>query len=177
MKSNNNSDKNIIVFCSLCFIVIFTMDTMIPLGVAGGVPYILVILISLWSDRKNLAIYMAIIASALTIIGYFTSPAGGELWMVINNRALAIFAIWIVTILSVQRKNIYQEKEKALSDVKVLSGFIPICASCKNIRDEKGYWNQIEAYIRDNSEADFSHGICPDCAKKLYPEINVYDDK
>ena len=59
---------------------------------------------------------------------------------------------------------------KALSEVKALSGLLPICASCKKIRDDKGYWNQIESYIRDHSEADFSHSICPDCAKKLYPE-------
>ena len=59
---------------------------------------------------------------------------------------------------------------QALSEVKALSGLLPICASCKKIRDDKGYWNQIESYIRDHSEADFSHSICPDCAKKLYPE-------
>jgi ligand-binding sensor domain-containing protein len=58
----------------------------------------------------------------------------------------------------------------ALADVKVLSGLLPVCASCKKIRDDKGYWNQIETYIAEHSEADFSHGICPDCMKKLYPE-------
>jgi len=63
------------------------------------------------------------------------------------------------------------ELQKALDEVKTLSGFIPICASCKNIRDDKGYWNQLEAYIQEHSDAKFSHGICPDCAKKLYPEI------
>lgn len=60
---------------------------------------------------------------------------------------------------------------KALAEVKQLSGFLPICASCKNIRDDKGYWNQIESYISQHSEAKFSHGICPECAKKLYPEF------
>ena len=67
-----------------------------------------------------------------------------------------------------------QERDKlqdALARVKLLSGLLPICANCKKIRDDKGYWNQIEAYIRDHSEADFSHGICPECAKKLYPEF------
>lgn len=64
---------------------------------------------------------------------------------------------------------------KALAEVKTLSGFLPICASCKKIRDDKGYWNQIEAYISEHSEAEFSHGICPECSKKLYPDI--YDDK
>ena len=61
--------------------------------------------------------------------------------------------------------------QQALSKVKLLSGFLPICASCKKIRDDKGYWNQIEAYIRDHSEAEFSHGICPECMKKLYPDL------
>lgn len=63
--------------------------------------------------------------------------------------------------------------KEALAEVKVLSGFLPICASCKNIRDDKGYWNKIEAYIRDHSEVEFSHGICPECVKKLYPEVKI----
>ena len=57
----------------------------------------------------------------------------------------------------------------ALDDVKKLSGFFPICANCKKIRDDQGYWNQIEEYIREHSEAEFTHSICPGCAKKLYP--------
>ena len=63
------------------------------------------------------------------------------------------------------------ELKEALSKVKLLSGFIPICASCKKIRDDKGYWNQIESYIKKHSEAEFTHSICPKCSKKLYPEI------
>jgi hypothetical protein len=58
--------------------------------------------------------------------------------------------------------------QQALSEIKKLSGLLPICASCKKIRDDKGYWNQIETFIRDHSEAEFTHGICPDCAKKFY---------
>lgn len=60
--------------------------------------------------------------------------------------------------------------QQALANVKKLSGFLPICASCKRIRDDKGYWNQIESYIREHSEAEFSHGCCPDCARALYPD-------
>jgi len=77
-----------------------------------------------------------------------------------------------------ERKRVEQEREKlirelqeTLARVKTLTGLLPICASCKKIRDDKGYWNQIEEYIRDHSEADFSHGICPDCMKKLYPDL------
>ncbi len=72
-----------------------------------------------------------------------------------------------------QQKNLISELQNALAEVKKLSGFLPICASCKKIRDDKGYWNQIENYIRDHSEADFSHGICPECAKNLYPGLEL----
>ena len=67
------------------------------------------------------------------------------------------------------------ELEKALLEVKTLKGFIPICASCKKIRDDSGYWNQIESYIKKHSDAEFSHSICPDCVKKLYPNLDTSD--
>ena len=67
--------------------------------------------------------------------------------------------------------------EKTRHDIKVLQGLLPICASCKKIRDEKGLWTRLEVYIHEHSEADFSHGICPECAKKLYPEFYRDADK
>jgi PAS domain S-box-containing protein len=70
-----------------------------------------------------------------------------------------------------EREKLIHEIQDALTQIKKLSGLLPICASCKKIRDDKGYWNQIESYIRDHSEAEFSHGICPDCMKKLYPDF------
>jgi hypothetical protein len=70
-----------------------------------------------------------------------------------------------------EREKLIVELQSALAQVKRLSGFLPICASCKKIRDDKGYWQQIEQYITEHSEALFSHGICPECAEKLYPEF------
>ncbi len=64
-----------------------------------------------------------------------------------------------------------EELQEALTKVKLLSGLLPICANCKKIRDNEDYWQDVAVYIRDHSEADFSHGICPDCAKELYPEF------
>lgn len=61
--------------------------------------------------------------------------------------------------------------QEALSKVKLLSGMLPICSSCKKVRDDHGYWRQLEAYIRDHSEAEFSHSLCPDCGEDLYPGI------
>lgn len=71
------------------------------------------------------------------------------------------------------REKLILEIQDALAKIRTLKGMLPICASCKRIRDDAGYWNQIEAYVRDHSEAEFSHGICPDCAKKMYPKYFV----
>jgi len=72
-----------------------------------------------------------------------------------------------------ERDQLISKLQQALNEVKKLGGLLPICASCKKIRDDKGYWKQIESYIREHSEAEFSHSICPDCVKKLYPELDA----
>ena len=70
-----------------------------------------------------------------------------------------------------EREELIANLEKALADVKTLSGLMPICAGCKKIRDDQGYWTQIETYIKTHSDAEFSHGICPECTKKHYPDL------
>jgi PAS domain S-box-containing protein len=69
-----------------------------------------------------------------------------------------------------ERERLIKELQEALGRVRELSGLLPICASCKSIRDDKGYWTRLEAYLSEHSKAEFSHGICPDCARKLYPD-------
>ncbi len=69
------------------------------------------------------------------------------------------------------------ELQKALAPVRTLGGLLPICSSCTRIRNDEGYWTRIEAYIRDHSEAEFTHGICPECAKQLYPEAAPRADR
>ncbi len=64
-----------------------------------------------------------------------------------------------------------RQLQEALANVRTLRGLLPICASCKKIRDDKGYWNQLELYIQQNSDAEFTHGLCPECIQKLYPEF------
>jgi len=64
-----------------------------------------------------------------------------------------------------------RELSLALEQIKTLRGIVPICSCCKKIRDDQGYWNQLETYVRDHTEAEFSHGLCPECAEKLYPDI------
>ena len=73
----------------------------------------------------------------------------------------------------VERERLIGDLQDALSKVKTLSGLLPICASCKKIRDDRGYWNQIESFIGEHSEIEFSHGICPECLRTLYPDIRL----
>jgi ligand-binding sensor domain-containing protein len=80
---------------------------------------------------------------------------------------------WRVWQLKQREKYLQQRVQEELADVKMLSGLIPICSVCKRIRNDKGYWDQIEAYIQTHSDAKFSHGICPDCAAKMYPQYSI----
>ncbi|MFO8053641.1 MAG: GAF domain-containing protein [Bacteroidales bacterium] len=74
-----------------------------------------------------------------------------------------------------QREKVIEDLKTALSEVKRLSGLLPICMHCKKVRDDQGYWNQIEAYIQQHSDAQFSHSICKECAEKYYPEFEIYN--
>ena len=75
------------------------------------------------------------------------------------------------TLIEKEREKLIEQLNKTIAEIKVLKGIIPICAACKKVRTDQGFWQQVEVYIRDHSEAKFSHGICPDCAEKLYPNI------
>jgi YesN/AraC family two-component response regulator len=81
-----------------------------------------------------------------------------------------------ITFKDAEQKRLIKELQQALASIKTLSGLIPICASCKKIRDDQGYWNQLEAYISEHSSAEFSHGICPDCAVKMYPNYKKKEE-
>lgn len=103
-------------------------------------------------------------------------PTGSnELWMRLLICGLLI-AFGIYAQVSIQRVERAREEQAALQRrleealAKVLSGFIPICAQCKRIRDQGGHWIAVEIYVRDRTEADFTHGICPDCLQRLYGE-------
>jgi hypothetical protein len=76
-----------------------------------------------------------------------------------------------------EREKVIVELQEALAKVKTLSGFLPICASCKKIRDDKGYWNQIENYLKDHSDAVFSHSFCPECKNNLYSDLDINENR
>jgi hypothetical protein len=83
------------------------------------------------------------------------------------------FGIYLLRVwqLLLREKELKKSVDESLARIKVLNGLIPICARCKKIRDDKGYWDQLEGYIQSHSEAKFSHGVCPECAEKLYGDL------
>lgn len=75
-----------------------------------------------------------------------------------------------------EKADLIHELHATMQEVQILQGILPMCANCKKIRDDKGYWNQVEQYIQERSKATFSHGICPECIEKLYPELKTEKD-
>jgi len=105
-----------------------------------------------------------------------------ESWELDELIPVAIFLVCAISIFSIRRWNEVRavknellrknkDLQKALDEIKRLRGILPICMECKKIRDDAGYWHPVELYIRDHSEAEFTHGICPDCMRKLYPDM------
>jgi hypothetical protein len=72
-----------------------------------------------------------------------------------------------------EREKLILELQEAVANIKALRGLLPICAYCKKIRDDQGYWNQVELYIRRHAEVQFTHGVCPDCARRIVPDVNL----
>ncbi len=101
--------------------------------------------------------------------GYIVKPIS-------NSELLArVNAILRIIRAERDRDRLIGELKQALSKIKQLSGLLPICSHCSKIRDKSGSWNKLETYIEAHSEADFSHSICPECAEKHYPGVNIYD--
>jgi hypothetical protein len=155
----------IVLVTLLLVAVIFTVDVLLfPVGVALGVLYVLPILVSLRSRQRTFVFAVAAGTSLLTVLGYLLSPTGGVPWMALVNRGLAVLAIWVIAVLSLQQR-------KAEELIQFLRGLLPMCASCKKVRDDKGYWRQVEQYIETHSNAMFTHSICPTCVEKWYPDL------
>jgi len=102
-------------------------------------------------------------------ITYASIVQGLAFVVLIGGNIILFFGLIIMNSQRVEHELLDAHKE-----IKQLRGILPICAHCKKIRDDNGYWNQVESYIQRHSEAEFSHSICPECAKKYYPEYTVY---
>lgn len=113
MKIILGASPRIIALILVLSVCIFVVDIFTPLGVAGGVPYVAVVLVSLWLPHRTFTIFIALLCSFLTVLGYFVSPSGGELWKVLANRFIALFAIWVTAFLGMARSRVKEALEIA----------------------------------------------------------------
>jgi hypothetical protein len=144
--------------------IIFSVDMLLPRGVAVPILYVVPILLAVHCRQQWFRLSVAVGCTVLTLFGYiFTPPAVPE-WIAASNRALAVAAIWTTAVLAWRHL-------QATEHIGVLQDLLPMCASCKKIRDDKGYWSQVEHYIEAHTKTIFSHGICPECMLKWYPEF------
>jgi len=137
--------------------------------------YLIPVTVISWNVGRSAGYFTALLATITwTVVDYFGRPSltlSLVTWSIVIQFILFnVFAYIISQIREIMNdyQQLNDELEDALAEVKRLSGFLPVCSWCKRIRDERGRWQQMEAYIAQHSEADFSHGICPDCAKKNF---------
>jgi PAS domain S-box-containing protein len=142
--------------------------------------------LELWADpRDRQSVVAALLRDGRVreLEHRFTTRSGRTLFILFSAEVIVIDGSpWVLSVLmdvterklaAEERERLLAEREASLSRIRQLSGLIPICSHCKKIRDDKGYWNRLEAYIEEHSEAEFSHGICRECAKKYYPDMDM----
>ena len=154
------------------------LDLLTPTGPAIWLGYLLTLVITARLVPRPRCLLVAGAATVLVAAGFLLSPAGVDTELALANRASCVAVLWITAWLLTRMRRAEEQRARALAalqesldNVRTLHGLLPICASCKRIRNDQGYWVQIEAYVRDHTDADFSHGICPPCARSLYPDL------
>jgi integral membrane sensor domain MASE1 len=174
----------IFIVCILISLLIFTADQDKPFIY----PYFVFPILLLTAMRFDVRIISITFLIFITISSICSSMAMGPFALGQYYREIVLLrfqlfcgittiTVIIVSALQSERELLIKELQDALSQIKTLSGFIPICAHCKKIRDDSGYWNQLETYIQENSDAQLSHGICPTCAEKYYGKYLTNKDK
>lgn len=163
-------------------LIIGLADYVTGYEVGLSVFYLGPIVLSVWFINRRAGIFMSVLsivtmAATMYLTGYVAGLAHRgyltDSWTLFLRFCFYIIVVFLVSSLKEsfdKQERLVVELKKALDEIKTLSGFLPICASCKKIRDDRGYWNELEKYISEHSEAQFSHGLCPECAERLYPE-------
>ena len=155
--------------------VVLGIDVATPVGLAVWLlQVVLVWTASLWADRRQM-LAVAAVCSSLIVLGFLFSPKTGiAISTEICNVAISLVVIGAITHSCLRQRATEDARRKAAWElarsqetVRVLSGLLPICAWCKRIRNESGDWEQMELYIRNHSQAEFTHGICGECAARV----------
>lgn len=161
-------------------VAVALVNSLIPRGLAFWLLQVAVVWSACaWATRREI-VAVAASCSLCVFLGLWLSPESlVPPWIPWTNRVLGAGSIWALVYIHLKQRAAESGREKAAaeleesrSQVRVLSGLLPICASCKKIRNEAGAWEQLEVYIRNRSEASFTHGLCAECIARLYPEFD-----
>jgi hypothetical protein len=160
-------------------LVIGIVDYLTGYRVRVDIFYLLPIAFIAWFFGKKAGMVMSLFAVLTSIAADALSGKVYHNYFIASGNTATHFVFFVLVTLLVSRLRIYMGDrtnlifglQNALSDVKELSGILPICASCKKIRDDEGYWQHVEEYLIRHTNAEFSHGLCKECTKKLYPQF------
>lgn len=136
----------------LLVLAIFILDLFTPTGILIPLLYTVPLLSALMVPDRRFFLSVAAVAAVLTPIGFYFSPPGGVWWMGLLNRTLAVLVLGITA-------GFYWR-------LKSLQALLPLCSDCRKVRDDRGYWKQLELYLEEHAGAQFSHGLCPACVNK-----------
>lgn len=137
--------------------------------------YFIPIAYAAWYGGSRASMGISLLSAATWFLAdALLEHAYSSLFLVVWNTAIRLCAFMLIALFSsrtaqllTREKNRSQDLQEAMNQIKVLRGFLPICAWCKKIRNDEGYWQQMESYIHEHSEADFTHGICDECASRI----------
>jgi hypothetical protein len=178
LKGESIPKKSTVVTAGLTtFAIVAYLDYVTPEYVNCPIFYLIPIGIYCWYFGWAAAAIISIASAATWPLFHWYSgahPSFFEYWNGVVS--LGFYAIFVATVSAIKNhikheNKINAELSKALSEVKELKGLLPICSSCKKIRDEQGEWHVLEGYIQRRTDATFSHGVCPECLQRLYPEL------
>jgi hypothetical protein len=159
-------------------LIIGVIDYLTGYQIGIEVFYLMPISLIAWIINRNSGIIMSVISAATIMTanlfaGKVVQNYLIESWNIFVHFGFFIVVVYLIAeekIISDNNKSLIRELQAANNEIKTLSGLLPLCSSCKKIRDDNGYWTHIELYISENTEAQFSHSICPECKDKLYPK-------
>ncbi len=179
--ANNRHRSMAITF--LVLLVLGVLNFLTGYEISFSIFYLIPIAFALWHVGKGFALITAFISATIwelsdILAGHVFSHPVIPIW----NAGVRLSFFIIIVFLASRWKTAYDkqqqlilELQKALEEINVLSGLIPICSYCKNIRDDEGYWQRVESYVQAHSDADFTHSICPDCLEKWKKERGFVD--
>ena len=155
-------------------IAVLALDSVTPRGAATWLLHIVLVWTALsWASRRELMI-VGLWCAACADAGYWLSPRSGlSLWLDLVNQVLCVAAILLLVHAGLEERATEAARKAAEAEIRILRGLLSICATCKRIRDNSGKWEQLEVYIKHHSEAEFTHGLCPDCAAAFEREMEA----